>query len=283
MKKILYCISFGLLVLIFLSIYQNAISSMVFFRGPAKNSAKYPPEVEAFLKKPLHFIGMGSQCIAFSSEEESYVLKICKANRYQLPSFLEMPLVSFFSDHYLQEKRLRKQKKQTSDFLNYKLSYENAKKESGITFLHLEKTTKQNPPIRLKDPFGITHSFSQDDLLFYIQKKARPLAPYLLDLLHQNNKEELIDFFYNLLHMVEENRKNGIFIKDINPKKNIGVCENLPMWIDPGRIAQTTLDSSNALELFSKKFKPFLENLDKSLLPLFEQAQIKAENSFYKL
>ncbi len=280
-KKTLYGISCTLLILISLCVYQSAISSMIFFRGPAKNFTSYPPEVESFLKKPLHFIGMGSQCIAFSSEEESYVLKVCKANRYQIPAFLENPLVSFFCNHYLRAKQLRKQEKQNSDFLNYRLSYEKAKKESGIVFLHLEKTIKQSAPIHLKDPFGITHSFSQDDLLFYVQKKAKPLAPYLIDLLHQNKNEELTTFFSNLLHMVEENRKNGIFIKDINPKKNIGVCENLPMWIDPGRIIQATLNPDNALELFSKEFTPFLASLDKDLSPLFEKAKTKIKNSFY--
>ncbi len=254
--------------------YQELLSSIANIRSPHRAPpCEYPLEIEKFLQTPLSFIGMGSQCVAFSAKNTPYVLKLCKANRYQIPSFLEQPPLSFFLKDYVERKKRRKKEKQEADYASYIHAYSKTPKQSGIVFLHLEKTNTPGVVIQLKDPLGISHYLERNDLIFYIQKKARPLKEHLIKLLQEQKTAQIKTFFYELLAMVIENTKSGVLLKDINPKKNIGVSEEgLPVWIDPGRIIPSTLNLETALDMLSKEFTPFLDSIDKTLASHFLEA-----------
>lgn len=191
-----------------------------------------PLDLEEFLSQPMHFLGIGSQCIVFSPKNSPYVLKICKANRYQPFSYLtKWPLSSFFNPSLE-----RKEKKKEEDFFNYKLAFTELKEQTGILYLHLNKTDHLKKKITLVDPLFFFYRAKADDLVFYIQKKAIPLRKYVLQLKQENKTQEIQSLFQSLIKMVSFNAKCGIRMKDIHPEKNIGVCQNQPMWIDPGRM-----------------------------------------------
>ena len=215
---------------------------------------KVPLEiVKELFSEPLQFLGLGSQCLAFTSPKSPYVCKICKANRYQLPFFLEKLPLSFIQS--LAEKKLQKKQQ---DFLNYNTAYEQLQEETGIIFLHLQKTKNLHTTIRLVDPLHITHSFQADNLLFYIQKKAIPLEVYS----KQVSQEDLLFFLKMLFNQVHKNRLKGLWIKDLN-KKNIGFCEGKPLWIDPGRLMFDP--SPQSKEIIKKNLTTLIEEFSPSL------------------
>jgi hypothetical protein len=214
---------------------------------------------------------MGSQCIVFSAGDDPYVYKICKANRYQPASFLQKNPFAFFLPAYLQEKKEKSKRRMQADFASYALAFAHLQKECGLVYLHLAKTNHLNATLHLVDPFKLCHKVESDQCLFYIQKKAIPLLEYL----QKKSEGCILDITRKILSMTAYNSKLGIQLKDISPK-NIGVCEENPIWIDPGRIVQDPLFSSEseqkkALLHIQKVLTPMLTLLSPNLADLFEK------------
>ena len=253
--------------LLFVS-YKILLSEALFLKAPSSNSYQtkeqfLPPNS---LDTPFSFLGMGSQCLAFSSQDGNYVLKICRVSRYQLPFFLDNPIASFFFPRYIAEKRINKAKKRVTDGSSYLTAYEKLQKQSGITFLHLDKTNTLKKTIKVIDPLGLPHFLSSDNILFYLQKKAIPLHEHLKTLINKNNKDELKNIFRELFNLVVEGCELGLLMKDVHPGKNIGICDGKPMWIDPGRITEVSpLAQKEALKMFYDDIAPFILKMDPSL------------------
>lgn len=172
--------------------------------------------IEDFLSHPMHFIGMGSQCLVFAPKDSRYVLKICKATRYQ----------NLFGTSEVKKQR------QQRDFDNYQIAFSKLSTQTGIVYLHLNKTSSLYKKIKLIDPFHLSYKVSADNLLFYVQKKATPFADYLSKASDAKKKS----LFSSLMYSIKEQTSLGIRIKDIHPLKNIGVVDDMPIWIDPGRM-----------------------------------------------
>lgn len=207
---------------------------------PAKEtceSSLFP--LKDFLSKPMHFIGVGSQCLVFAPKESPYVLKICKATRYQ----------NFFSSCQRKQQRLH------NDCENYEIAFSKLSEQTGIVYLHLHKTSSLKTKIQLIDPLHLPYKASADDLVFYIQKKAIPFSEYLQT--SSDTEQRLL--LSSLLTSIEEQTSLGVRIKDIHPLKNIGVVRNRPIWIDPGRMEKRqTAYSKEETEVLLDKMRSLL-------------------------
>lgn len=207
-----------------------------------------PPQIEeirTILKQPLRFLGAGSQCFAFVSEDDQYVIKICKAMRYQKPE------------------------KKEADFLSYFLAFQKLPKQSQMLFLHLNPTNTLQISLKIIDPLGIPHFVNADHLSFYIQKKLTLFYDYLNPLVPTMSIDQAKNLLHELLALCRTSSKEALQVRDIQ-LKNIGVCHDKFFWVDPGRIRKK--NSLPSLEEQKKEFirltsrlKPFLE----SLHPLF--------------
>ncbi len=198
-------------------------------------------KVQSILKKPLKLFGYGSQCLAFTTEDDEYAVKLCRARRYRtlLPS--------------------RAKRRKENDFLSYSLAFHSIPEQSQVTFIHLNKTHNLNTTLEIVDPWGFSHFLKADDLAFYIQKKATPLPDYLAELPASQSKvlaKQLLDLFKSCC-------EEGLLVRDIYPK-NIGVCKGIPFWIDPGRIDKKESlkekePQKKALLQFKNLLTPFLD------------------------
>jgi hypothetical protein len=221
-----------------------------------------PPPLQEFLATPLSFIGMGSQCLAFSTPTSPYVLKICKANRYQVPSICTWPIIKALCPSSMQIKEEKKAARKAKDFASYTLAFQELQKNTGVLFLHLKTHNSPSSCVTLIDPLGVSHKFPTNSLLFYIQYKATSLQTHIIDLLEDNKKEQLIAFLETLLQFLQDNEAGPLCVKDVNYAKNIGVFGNKPFWIDPGRIIAKkngTPDRAttyNSLLCFLQSFAP---------------------------
>ncbi len=255
-KKWILCAIALLSIFLF---YQRGLPLLVVFN--ADESPTWSPShtqeetllAKQILERPLKFFGLGSQCFVFLSEDEKFVVKICKGSRLRV----------LFSD----EKRKNKE----SDFSSYALALEWIPKQSQMVFLHLNTTQDLNTTLKVIDPFGIPHFLDADHLAFYIQKKVTPLDEYLKAL----PKSEAKPFMNKLLTLVKSSCDQGLQIRDISPK-NIGVCDDLPMWIDLGRIRKNpvfleSVRQKRALLWFCKRLKKFLKSFDPNFYVLIQQ------------
>lgn len=274
-KKILLGVA-GLL-LVFSLIYPLFLSQFIFFQDleNESKSQELPPFLSSFLQEPMTFIGMGSQCIAFAPKEESYVCKMCKKNRYQ-----NLPFFPPFSSLKKTEKKL---KRKEADFASYLFAYEHLQEQCGIVYLHLASTSNLNTKLLLIDPLKLTHRLDADKALFYVQKHAKPFVEYITILAKENKTEEIKALLRQILAMTLQNSRLGIFLRDIYPK-NIGICENKPLWIDPGRITYNPEFASfskqkEALQKLCLNLNPFLASLNPELAAFLQlEMQSLTEN-----
>jgi hypothetical protein len=204
------------------------------------------------LQKPLRYLGLGSQCFAFSSEDKNYVVKICKATRYKPIS------------------NSKKKERLETDFLSYDLAFNLIPSQSQIVFLHLNQTETINTTIKIIDPLGLPHTINADDYAFYIQRKAIPISEYLTHLEHS----EAASFIKELLLLFKTSCQAGLQVRDIQPK-NIGIYANSPLWIDPGRIKKKPIlmnkeEQEKALRKFSTRITTFLKTYNPNYEALVE-------------
>jgi hypothetical protein len=289
-QKILTALMLSCLMLLPLLQSRLCLSLLSFRTPPAtfqeEPLEKLPPCMETLLTKPLLFLGMGSQCVVFAPSKEPYVCKICKASRYEMPSFLEKKPLSLLLKDHLAKKRKEKEKRRLSDFSSYQIAYEHLQQECGILFMHLHQTNSFAGSFTLIDPLLTQHKLDADKTLFYIQRKTALLSPYIQDLLKKKQKKEIELLLQQIIDLALQTGKKGIRMKDIS-HKNIGIYEKKPLWIDPGRLIQdpsfaSNIEQKNSLDRLFLSLQPFFLSLDPEIFSHF-QSQIENSKNFLDL
>ncbi|HSX03459.1 MAG TPA: hypothetical protein VLG76_01885 [Rhabdochlamydiaceae bacterium] len=173
-------------------------------------------QVDKLLSEPFYFIGSGVQYYAFVSADQKTVLKIVKP--YHLcPNFILSKLPF--------PKAIKERKKRLDAiFQSAKIAYEELKEETGLIFLHLNRTHDKYPKVKLYDKLGICHEVSLDESAFALQKKAKSFfsEPLL---------KQTIDRTFSL---IQKRCKKGISNSDAVLSKNFGFVEDHAIEIDIG-------------------------------------------------
>ena len=132
-------------------------------------SNKELDSIRSILDQPYHYLGKGVQCFAFVSADDKYVLKFFRMRRV-LPSpwLIKMPV----NESYKKEKISRKFEEFMRDFMSYKIAYELLKEDTGLVYIHLNKTNLLHQKITLFDKIRIKHTIDMDNMEFILQKKA---------------------------------------------------------------------------------------------------------------
>jgi len=235
------------------------VDALFFLRSLPKEPrlSSTPMIVQELFHDPFVFFGSGSQCLVFASTTKPYLCKICKANRYQTIPYIDL----FYQDFKKEERRMR-------DLRNYHTAYEELSEETGILYLHFTETawqhTHYNAALHIKLLFGLHITLPSDRLLFYIQKRARPILSYLDD--PTTTQANIHTFLCALFHSVQKMCCKGFRIRDIYGKhmiKNLGEVDGKPLWMDPGRMVFTSKlkDPMHAHHLLCT----FAEELSKAL------------------
>lgn len=190
------------------------------------------PSLPSILGQPFYFFKKGLQCYVFISEDQKYVLKLFRWKELE-PSLISKLLPSFWTRDNL----LQKKKKKEHDFTSYQIAQDELIEETGLTFLHLEKTTGLNIPLYLYDPLLIRHIIPADDIEFLLQKKVDTFLPYFEK--NKNHLETLYPFFSKLAELLQSRVEKRISDSDISLQYNMGICEGAPILFDIGNLTKT--------------------------------------------
>jgi hypothetical protein len=224
--------------------------------------AKLKPEEQQalshILSQPYHFLGKGCQSYVFESADDQYVIKFFKYQHYrQKPwlnwfSFIE-PVAEF------RERSLAKKKKLFNGFFSsWKLGYEYLGAETGIVYVHLNKTNELNQQIHIYDKMGIKHTLDADRMEFLVQKKAALLCPTINEFMAMGEENQAKQLITNIVLMIVSEYKRGIVDKDHALMQNTGVYQGRPMHVDVGQFIfeERILDPAIAdQELFNQTYK----------------------------
>jgi hypothetical protein len=192
-------------------------------------------ELMKALDQPYYYLGKGCQSYVFTSLDGQNVIKFFKYQRYRLQPWLAYfpPLPAIVK--YREEKMKKKWKKLDGFVQSWKIAFENLKEETGLAFVHLNKTNHLQHDLTLYDKMGIKHVVSLDQMEFCVQRRARMLCETLLDYKAQGHLAEAQQLIHQLLNMILSEYSRGLADNDHALMQNTGVAQGKPMHIDVGQ------------------------------------------------
>jgi hypothetical protein len=192
-------------------------------------------QVQNILKQPFRYLGKGAQCYVFVSEDDQYVLKFFRLYHLRPPIWMSWFRFPFQLEQYRQKKFLNKEMELAKDFESYKIAFEKLQQETGLLFVHLNKTTNLKTSVDLYDKIGVLHKIDIDSMEFVLQRKAFPFYAGMEKLLEKKDVESVQRILHELVSFLAERSKKGIFDKDPDINTNFGLLDNHPIQIDVGR------------------------------------------------
>lgn len=199
-------------------------------------------KIQPFLNQQFYYLAKGAQAYAFVSEDGKFVLKLFKHHRMR-PSLWAPFLPQYFSE----KKTAKREALLNHDYASYLIAYEKLRDETGLLYLHLNKTSHLKQKLTLVDKLGITHTIALDDTSFLIQKKATLAVSVLKQLREEGNLSLAQEKIADLLNLIVKRCQKGIFDKDPDFFTNFGFCENEAIQIDVGRFQNDISRSSQEI------------------------------------
>ena len=216
--------------------------------------------LDQILSYPFTYLESGNHCYAFVSEDGRFVLKFFKQKHMSsqsLVDYLPMPAKSLF---YPSKKMKRRQKEREKSFSSYKIAYEHLKKETGLFYLHLNKTNHLKKTVILLDPHGNQIPVDIDNMEFLIQRKVEVGYTHLSNLLKEGKKDDAMESIVSLLNIITHRMEKGFFDKDLQFYKNFGFIDNQAIEIDIGEFQVANK------ELQPKEIRQKTEEISRQLL-----------------
>lgn len=204
----------------------------------------YAP-IDTLLTEPFTFLHSGGQCYAFISRDGTTVLKLFKQHHLRWWRLLHaLPLPAFFEP--LRARQLQKMEHYSPLFLeSCRIAYRDFKDESGLIYLHLNKTRHFKRKATLIDPLGIAHTLDLDNTQFALQKKAQLCYPKFRQLLQEGNLTDAKACIDSLFTLMRDRERKGIKDRDPHIRKNIGFIGNQAIEIDMGSFTKAAPGSQN--------------------------------------
>lgn len=189
--------------------------------------------ISSLLQQKFTYLGKGAQAYVFESEDKKHVLKFFRHSHMRPPFWIDY-LPS--SEIYKKRKRARAEGKLHKDFLSYKLAFEELREETGLLFIHLNKTQNLlNQKITFYDKIGIIHQVDADSMEFVLQKKASLIYPTIEEWMKQGEYTQAKAALSSLLSLLKARCEKGIWDKDPDLNTNFGLVGARAIQIDIGR------------------------------------------------
>jgi hypothetical protein len=208
---------------------------------PRWEMARNNEEARAILTQKFRYLAKGAQCYVFASEDNRYVIKFFRQKLYHASSLQR------------EKKRLQKKLALEKDFQSYCLAYKELKEETGLLFLHLNKSRTFSSPLILIDKIGVEHAINPNDYEFFIQKKALLIPEQIEIAMKQGGAHAAKAALVSLFSMIQGRIDKEIADADANLKKNFGFCDGQAIQIDIGRFSRGNFSKAHALASLKRR------------------------------
>ena len=192
-----------------------------------------PELLHRILSQKFTYFNKGSQSYVYISEDKQYILKFLKQDKLHPNTWLAYLPLSF-NPHY--KKSLFLKKKRISTFSAIKTAFSEFKKETGLLYVHLNRTKSLNKKITLFDRKGNLHVVDLDQTSFLVQKKANLIYVRIAELMSESKIEEAKQIISSVFALVDKLGKRGVVDNDPILRKNFGLIDDMAVQIDIGRL-----------------------------------------------
>lgn len=215
-------------------------------------------ELDSILSQEFTYLGKGCQSYVFQSRDGTAVIKFFKYQRFRPQAWLEyftfIPAVERYLNHKVEQKRIKRE----NIFTSWKLAFDELQSETGLLYVHLNKTHHLHKTLLIYDKMGMQHPIDLDQMEFLVQRKAQPLCPYIDDLMNNSDFAGAQRLMSQIITLVLAEYKRGLADNDHALMQNTGVLNGRPIHIDVGQFVRNDAVRTPEVykqELFSKTFK----------------------------
>lgn len=196
--------------------------------------------VQKVFPQAYHYLAAGNQCYAFLSEDGQYVLKF-----FKMQSLFPKGWMSTLPFSILEQFGLKNEKSNQlfseRIFASYKDAYETLRKETGLLYIHFNKTREFKTKVNLLDNKGKKHVVDLDAMEYIVQKKATKIYDQLSHLLEEEKYEDLRASIRSFLQLIAVRCEKGFVDHALSIRNNFGFVGNSAIQFD---CATLTRDSS---------------------------------------
>lgn len=192
-------------------------------------------KVLSLFDQPFHYLAKGAQSYVFISEDKNTVIKFFRLYHLRPPLWLSFLSFPYPFQLYKIQKMLDKRQELIKDFSSYKIAFDEMKEQTGLLYLHLNKTACLNKKLTFYDKIGIRHIVDLDQMEFLVQKKASLVFPAIEHLMQTEGLSSAKEAITALVNLLLYRCKIGIFDKDPDLNTNFGFFGTTPLQIDIGR------------------------------------------------
>lgn len=215
--------------------------------------------VQKVFPQTYYYLASGNQCYAFISEDREYVLKF-----FKMQNLLPKGWFNSFPLSLLQHLGIRHEtgNRLFSEriFANYKDAYESLRKETGLIYIHFNKSQEFKTGVTLIDNKGKKYIVYLDAVEFVVQRGATRIYDHLNALLRERNYDDLKSAIRSFLKLIATRCEKGFVDQDLTIRNNIGFVGNTAIQFDCGTL---TRDSSMKYPLnFRKEIMEGAERLN---------------------
>jgi hypothetical protein len=174
------------------------------------------------LDQPFYYLAKGAQSYVFVSEDGQTVIKFFRIYHLRPPMWLNALCMPPTLQPYKIRKMIEKRSELRKDFSSYKIASETMKEETGLIYLHLNKTSHLNRRLTIYDKIGIAHELDMDKMEFLVQKRATLVYPAIDCLMKNQSLKAAKEAISALVSLLLTRYEKGIFDKDPDLNTNFG-------------------------------------------------------------
>ncbi len=240
--------------------------------------------LDVALAQKFHYLGKGAHCYAFVSEDQKYVIKFHRfASHMRIFPWLNRPFSYRFN---AERKKIKKYNlmKLSYNLQNYKNSYSDLREETGLIFLHINKTDTLHRTVTLIDKTHAEYQIPLDEVTFILQHKANLIYPTLDQLVAEKKIPEAKKVVTSIIHLIAQCCQKGYVDDDPVLRKNYGLLSDRAIHIDVGDLIknETVKEQSQRLahvEEMTISLRQRIENQYPDLLEHYNE-EIKNLSTF---
>lgn len=218
----------------------NIIST---FPNDPKWDVKLSDELDTFFyvisQQQFNWLGRGAQAVVFESQDGRYVLKLFQLGRLRSAHEVKPFWKRVFSKED-ESKRQERINHKEEIFSSSKLCFEEVPEETGIVYIHLNRTKNKIKGVKLVDRYGQSHRIRGDDACFVLQKKAVYLTPTFTKLMDEGAVDEAQERVDQVLDLLLTMAQKGFTDNDdaLIRNNNLGFTKDRAVYIDTGHLSK---------------------------------------------
>lgn len=207
----------------------------------ADSSDPLPQELVQTLHQPFHLIGEGAQMYAFRSADGKSVIKVFKARHFPHGSLLQRWRRLHCSKEEMRHAQKRWGEKFADTCNRYLMAFKDLKEETGLTYLHFEKTSGLPLSTTLLDANKKPYPVDLNNHPFIVQRYAQLVPDYLKTLVDAKQMDLAQTAISSLKELFLHRTQKGYVDDRQSLRINYGFINGKAVQIDVGKIKKVEL------------------------------------------